>query len=268
MPKRERLIALLMLVALASSIPHVTTAQEAKLWASKSSVTIDEGIELNLFWSDVGCPEYHVVFLRTYPNGTTLRIPAEGYGEALGAPGVSGIKLRFDGEKVGRHAFRYELYCGTSHLTTSNEVQVVVSKGFSSLELRVRPERVLRGEEVELSGLVTPKLRGRLTLEVISPSGSRRQIELAFDGNFSHRIALNESGSWRFRASWEGNDEYSGASSDWVSAYVEVSPLRVEVMTDPPGLRVYVDGRAYDGGGEFSWVEGSSHNLSVEPLIT
>ncbi|MEM3372536.1 MAG: hypothetical protein QXO55_07995 [Candidatus Korarchaeum sp.] len=262
---KGRALAFVLILAIA---PQLASAQNVKLWASKSYVTMDEGIELNLLWSDFGCPEYHVVLLRTYPNGTTLRYPAEGYGEPLKAPGVTPMRLKLEGERAGKHKFKYELYCGTSHAATSNEVEVIVSRGSSSLELRASPERLLMGEEVELSGFVSPRVSGKVSLEVISPSGSSRDIALHLDGNFSYRLVLNESGTWRFRASWSGNIDYLGASSDWITVEVSEKPIIVQVRTDPPGLRVYVDGGAYEGGGDFEWVKGSSHNLSADAVIT
>jgi hypothetical protein len=40
------------------------------------------------------------------------------------------------------------------------------------------------------------------------------------------------------------------------------------VRTDPPGLTVYVDGKAYPGGGDFEWEEGSIHSLSADAQRT
>lgn len=254
-------IALLLLLILSST---TASAQEAKLWASKSQVAVDDRIELNLIWSNTGCSEYHVILFRTYPNGTKVRYPAEGLGEALKAPGITPIKMELNAETVGRHSFKYELYCGTSHLFTSNEVQVTVIKGNSSIELRVTPEKLVKGGEVRIEGSVNPSVSGEVSLELVSPSGARRNVSLAFKGNFSHTLTLNEIGTWRFRAHWDGSRDYYGSSSDWVTVEVVEKPLRVKVRTEPPGLPVLIDGKTYESGGEFDWLPGSSHNLTVE----
>ncbi|MCS7103022.1 MAG: hypothetical protein NZ992_03970, partial [Candidatus Korarchaeum sp.] len=229
---RKEALATLVLVTLATVTLQVVSAQvssakDVKLWTPKRYVTIDEDIELNIFWSDVGCSEYHVVLFRTYPNGTTIRIPPEGYGDPLKAPGVIPMKLSLKGDIVGKHKFKYELYCNTSHLANSNELEVIVSKGTSSIEVWVSPERLLRGEEVKVAGSVEPKVMGEVTLEVVSPSELKRNVTLSLDGNFSYSLALNESGTWRFRASWGGNSGYLGASSGWVTVEVSEKPIRV-----------------------------------------
>lgn len=266
MPK-ERTLTIASILLTLTIAPQLASAQDAKLWAPRGYVSIDEGIELNALWSGFSCSEYHLVLLRTYPNGTTSRYPAEGYGEALKAP-ISPIKLRLDGGIAGKHKFKYELYCGTDHVATSNEVEVIVSKGSSSVEVRASPDRVVKGGEVGIAGSVSPKLRGEAVLEIVSPSGSKREVVLNFDGGFSYRLALNESGTWRFRAYWSGNSDYLGASSEWITVEVSEKLIRVRASTDPPGLRIYVDGRAYEGGGEFDWVEGSFHVISADSVIT
>jgi hypothetical protein len=263
MRRKESLILLMLLI-----FAQVASAEDLVVWASKGSVRAGEEIELNIIWRDVGCKEYHLVIYRTYPSGEVARYPAEGYGDPLKAPGPLGIKRVFRAEGVGTHAFRIELYCGTTLIAKSKDVKVNVTRGVSQIQLNASPREVRVGEEVTIFGSMKPE-RANLSLEVVSPDGARRNLTLIVEnGNFSKSLLLNVSGTWRFRALWSGNKDFSGSSSDWIDVEVAKGPLKVSVRTDPPGLTVYVDGKAYPGGGDFEWEEGSIHSLSADAQRT
>ncbi|RSN68724.1 hypothetical protein D9Q81_05235 [Candidatus Korarchaeum cryptofilum] len=262
MRRKELLILLVLLI-----VVQAASAEDLKVWASKGSVGAGEEIELNILWGDTGCKEYHVVIYRTYPSGEVVRYPAEGYGDPLKAPGPMGIRRTFSADRAGIHTFRVELYCGTT-LLAKGDVKVNVTKGASQIYLNASPRKVRVGEEITLFGSMKPE-RANLSLEVVSPDGARRNLTLIVEnGNFSRSLLLNVSGTWRFRALWSGNKDFSGSSSDWIDVEVAKGPLKVSVRTDPPGLTVYVDGKAYPGGGDFEWEEGSIHSLSADAQRT
>jgi|GEM_PF-1542362 len=264
MSRKESLIPILMLLI----VVQVVSAEDLKVWASKGSPRAGEEIELNVLWGDLGCKEYYLVIYRTYPNGEVVRYPAEGYGEPLKAPGPLGIKRTFNADRAGIHTFRLELYCGTTLIAKSSDVKVNVTKGVSHIYLNASPRKARIGEEITIFGSMKPE-RANLSLEVISPSGAKGNLTLIVEnGNFSHSLLLNASGTWRFRAVWDGDKDFSGSSSDWIDVEIEKGPLKVSVRTDPPGLTVYVDGKAYPGGGDFDWEEGSIHSLSVDAQRT
>ena len=264
MSKRELLIPILMLLI----VVQAASAEDLKVWASRGSLRAGEEIELNILWEDLGCKEYHLVIYRTYPSGEVVRYPAEGYGDPLKAPGPLGIKRIFIADIVGTHTFRAELYCGTTLIAGSRDVKVNVTKGISQIYLNASSREARVGELVTISGSMKPE-RANISLEVISPDGVKRNLTLMVEnGSFSHSILLNMSGNWRFRASWSGDKDFSGSSSDWIDVKVEKGPLKVTVRTYPPGLTVYVDGKAYPGGGDFEWEEGSIHSLSVDAQRT
>ncbi len=102
-------------------------------------------------------------------------------------------------------------------------VTFTVTKGPSTLECAATPQRVQRGETVDISGSLTPVLVNEtMKLLFTRPNGSRISISVrtVADGSFRKSFQPDLEGVWTVNASWSGNDRYEGGSA---SASFEVT---------------------------------------------
>ena len=249
------------------------------MWAKDYSVPLGGWTYLYIWWEDVGCSEYYIVLYETYPDGTTRRYPPQGFYGPYPAPGpYRALQGKFIGDVAGKHCLYFQVYCYSYCLgeyeliCTSNTIciNVVKEKKASTITVSVSPSRIERGDTVEITGCINPGVQAQVTLTIVSPSGRQitRNTLTSATGCFSYTFSPDEVGEWRVQASWAGNEDYLGATSDWASFSVESRKYLVTVSTVPSGLPVVVDGVEYHGSMTFQWDEGSYHTLFVQQFIS
>jgi hypothetical protein len=149
---------------------------------------------------------------------------------------INGINATFwkttaDESLIG-HLYTVRIfYDGESNLMVSNthppvktvKYSVIVTKFWqepgilsSSISCEVQPLDTEVGEDVEVSGLISPALLNiPVTLTYGKPDGLKfnRTITTGLDGKFSDTYTVDAAGLWKITASWEGNEYYIGAVS-------------------------------------------------------
>jgi len=100
---------------------------------------------------------------------------------------------------------------------------VTAEKHSTTLTCEVSPKKVNLGLNVTVSGRIVPLIKVPVTLTFIRPDGTSLQrstwTEIAvWDFCFySYTFTPDMEGVWRVYASWPGNDEYYGATSEVVN---------------------------------------------------
>uniref|UniRef100_A0A7C1CDF6 Ig-like domain repeat protein n=1 Tax=Thermofilum adornatum TaxID=1365176 RepID=A0A7C1CDF6_9CREN len=226
-----------------------------------------------LWWEDVGFANYYLVLYEGYPDGTLKRFPPSGYYGPYPAPGPNRMLISgFYGDVAGKHMLYFQVYTKWGDLIcTSNTItiNVVKVKKPSSITVSVSPASVERGGSVSVTGSISPGVSARVILKIVSPDGSTTVVEVdaTSTGSFSYVFSPNKVGKWSVQASWAGNEDYVGATSDWASFNVESKKYSVSVSTIPGGLPVVVDGVEYRGSMVFRWDEESYHTLFVPKAL-
>jgi hypothetical protein len=94
----------------------------------------------------------------------------------------------------------------------------------STISLTVSSTFVIQGSVITLSGKLTPSLPNeKITIYVKignSPWIVANVTSTDSHGKFTYVLNLNEAGTYYFRASWSGNDNYAGADSPTINVTV------------------------------------------------
>ncbi|MEM3646648.1 MAG: hypothetical protein QW334_00685 [Thermofilum sp.] len=127
---------------------------------------------------------------------------------------------------------------GPAKTTTFKVVEYVApppppAKKSSSITITVSETIVALGGSVTVSGSLTPALNTVVEVKVTCPNGTElpRNV-LATSGAFTHVFKPDVAGVWSVKASWAGNDEYYGCSSNTVTIIVR-GPVALQVFVAP-----------------------------------
>jgi len=254
-------------------MPGPPPSGRCSIWARDYEIPFQGSTYIYLWWEDVGVANYYLVLYEGYPDGTLKRFPLSGYYGPYPAPGPNRVLVGgFYGDVAGKHMLYFQVYTEWGDLIcTSNTItiNVVKVKKPSSITVSVSPASVERGGSVSVTGSISPGVSARVTLKIVSPDGSTTVVEVdaTSTGSFSYVFSPNKVGKWSVQASWAGNEDYVGATSDWASFNVESKKYSVSVSTIPGGLPVVVDGVEYRGSMVFRWDEESYHTLFVQKAL-
>jgi len=110
--------------------------------------------------------------------------------------------------------------------TDSKSMTIMISKVPTTLSCEVSTEKVIKGEKVRVSGSITPPMKEIVTLTFTKPDGASIEEEVVsnLDGSYVYEFASDVVGSWRVKASWEGDATYSGAASQTLTFTVAEPP--------------------------------------------
>lgn len=256
-----------------AAMPGPPPSGRCSIWARDYEIPFQGSTYIYLWWEDVGVENYYIVLFEGYPDGTLKRFPSTGYYGPYPAPGPNRAYVgSFYGDVPGKHTLYFQVYSWWGDLIcTSNTItiNVVKVKKPSTITVTVSPGSVERGGSVSITGSISPGVSARVTLKIVSPDGSTTVVEVdtTGTGSFSYLFSPNKVGKWSVQASWAGNEDYVGATSDWAYFNVESRKYSVSVSTIPSGLPVVVDGVEYRGSMVFRWDEESHHTLFVQKAI-
>jgi len=105
--------------------------------------------------------------------------------------------------------------------------------GRSFISCRVTAKTTQVGEKLEITGAISPPHGGVLvTITYKGADGSTltRTVTTASDGTFSDSFTSQSSGKWSVYASWSGDEDHQGFTSEAASFVVEEKPQ----LTPPP----------------------------------
>jgi len=106
-------------------------------------------------------------------------------------------------------------------------------KKSSSLNIAADKTLVTLGENVTITGSLTPAINVTISLSVTCPNGTEVLTSvLASAGVFTYVFKPDSAGTWSVRASWSGNAEYYGCSSNTVTLVVR-GPVSIQIIAAP-----------------------------------
>ena len=113
--------------------------------------------------------------------------------------------------------------------TESSTATVSVSKIQSTISVSASALTVNVGEDVTISGTLTPGQSATITLTYTKPDGTTTTKDVASNsaGVFTDTITLDQAGTWQVKASWNGNTQYEAA----VSAPITITAQAVDTTT-------------------------------------
>ena len=109
----------------------------------------------------------------------------------------------------------------------SSNVSFIVLKAKSCLSLSVSRENLTRGEEVTISGFISPPfahITVMLTFEGPNGKTFTKTVLTDIKGSFNYTFVPEDVGRWNVHASWPGNESYKGSLSPSLSFTVKPKP--------------------------------------------
>ena len=104
----------------------------------------------------------------------------------------------------------------------------------TSISCNVYPESISFGEEVTITGQISPPVGGAdVKIIITAPDASKRTVmgKTDSEGTFKITFTPDDVGIWEVSASWEGNAEYEGAVSPEISFTVVKASTSISIKT-------------------------------------
>ena len=177
---------------------------------------------------------FEVQLVCTGPDG-------DGFEEDLKTDGEGSFVYEFIPDQVG--VWSIALAPGEHQLLKgldTKELEFNVTRINSRIDCSLSPAAPLVGEEVTLSGVLTPALSGeRVQIEVLDPNGIRynSQATTNSDGEFEYKHERETHGEYSVTFTWEGTKEVDAASETTVFRVHRPSWLEM-VIRDEAGIPI------------------------------
>ncbi|MEM3030063.1 MAG: hypothetical protein QXW09_08035, partial [Thermoproteota archaeon] len=130
----------------------------------------------------------------------------------------------------------YTVYAGprtTTFKVVSLPPPPTPGKKNSSMAISVNETSITLGESVMINGTLTPALNVAVSLRITCPNGTEVLKSISTSqGEFKDSFKPDMSGTWSIRASWLGNAEYYGCSSNTVTLTVR-TPVSLQILAAP-----------------------------------
>lgn len=164
----------------------------------------------------------------------------------------------------------------------TKELEFNVTRISSSIDCSLSPAAPLVGEEVTLSGVLTPALLGeRIQIEVLDPNGIRyhSQATTNSDGEFEYKHERETHGEYSVTFTWGGTKEVEAASEtavfrvhrpSWLEMFIRDetgSPLPdaiVRMVIQPPSQASLADSTDEEGRAVFQDILSGEYSFAVE----
>jgi len=107
-----------------------------------------------------------------------------------------------------------------SGITASKNLYI---KEQSSLSISASPTSIIVGSKVTISGKLTPNIQGVKIRILVYSSGSWKELATTStnsEGRYSYTWTISREGTYRIKATWNGNDKYFESSSKEISIKV------------------------------------------------
>jgi hypothetical protein len=125
--------------------------------------------------------------------------------------------------------------------TSSMQIDVTVPRISTSISCSVSPSTLTIGGSVTVSGAISPTVAGvTVTLTYTKPDGSTftHSVTTSSSGTYSDTYTPDKIGTYSVQASWAGNNDYKGATSDKVSFTVTKKPSSISISLSSNNLIV------------------------------
>ncbi len=194
----------------ASNTATLTVEKASSLIAlTLSSYTAKVGDTVNVNGTLYPAKAAPITLTYEMPNGTIITETVNSndagiFSNTLAANqvGTWTIKASWDGDET--HA-----------ATESLPALLSVSKIQSALTISASPLTVNVGQNITISGTLTPAQTAMVTITYTMPDGTSttKTVTSLSTGAFTDIIKLNQVGVWQIKASWSGNEQYEAATS-------------------------------------------------------
>ena len=209
-----------------SGIIRVDAQQGHTLYVN---VTVEWGTDIQS--AEIDCGPY--IYLRKIrDNLHSIMIPSIPSGESLDVTvkyetDVEQPELRVTVTAYDQAGYHYELL---DSIASSTEVVEMTS---TNVNVEVEEDALTAGDTVQVAGSIDPSVPDvEVSIEHTKPDGTKVTITRRTDSNgkFSSALQLSDPGTWRIKASWQGNEEYSASESMRIT--VDVEEEQQEETTD------------------------------------
>jgi hypothetical protein len=207
----------------------------------------------------------------------------DGFEEGLKTDGEGSFVYEFTPDQVGVWSIaltpgEHELLKGLG----TKELEFNVTKISSSIDCSLSPATPLVGEEVTLSGGLTPALSGeRVQIEVTDPNGIRyhSQATTDSDGEFEYKHERETHGEYSVTFMWDGTEEVEAASEtavfrvhrpSWLEIFIKdetgspVPDAIVRMVIQPPSQASLADSTDEEGRAVFQDILSGEYSFAVE----
>lgn len=142
----------------------------------------------------------------------------------------------------------------------------VVVKLISTISISISSASVSRGEMLVVSGFVSPPHDCTIIVTLTKPDGSQlvEQTRSDKNGNYTWIVSPDVDGTWSVVASWAGDQDHLGSTSEELVFKVEPPVHRMVFESNVEGTNLIVDGVNYSLPCSFMWKEGTIHKLVAE----
>ncbi len=118
--------------------------------------------------------------------------------------------------------------------TATGEVQVSVrsqSKKTSVITVQLSSDKITLGDVITISGSINPPHSANVTLKFFAPSGASidRGTVATSSGNYTYEFEPDHAGKWQVTASWDGDSDHEGATSNIASFNVKRAPSKIRI---------------------------------------
>jgi hypothetical protein len=92
---------------------------------------------------------------------------------------------------------------------------LIVEKTSSLIALTMSSYNAKTDDEITINGILYPEKAATITIQYTMPNGTiiAKTVDSTTAGTFSDTFKANQIGEWTVKASWDGDDQYKGATS-------------------------------------------------------
>ena len=208
-------------------ISYTAPKASSSISCSTSSSSIASGESITVSGS-ISPPHSDVSVILTYtrPNGTlvtkTVNATAGSYSDTyvLDMAGAWNVRASWEGDE--------------DHLGATSSTVSFTVKAPSAVSCSVSPTSIVVGQTVTVSGLITPARSGAtVTLTYTRPDGTifTRTIATTTDSSYAYNYTPDQTGTWKVKAGWLGDENYAGSESLLISFSVTPAPTTTPTTT-------------------------------------
>lgn len=133
---------------------------------------------------------------------------------------------------AGTHQFKANWTGSVDYLgAESTAVSVTVTKASSTITVIASPTSVTVGENVTLSGTITP-IRANVNVTITSGTTTLGTVKTGTDGTYTFQWKPTAQGTYQITAAWLGDDTFNSATSTAIT-------VTVEAATAPTDYTIY-----------------------------
>ena len=141
---------------------------------------------------------------------------------------------------------------GGEQLSKTGEVEINITKTSTLITYSIAPEVIHVGDEVTITGQISPPVRDSVHLTFTKPDGTQDEVTApsTVDGKFTGTYTPRQEGKWTVKINWRGDLEHEAASTEVTfnvgkACIIATSTYGSEVAPEVRFLRAFRDQTVY-----------------------